>query len=185
MLAAAFIDDPGWSAVGPRNRARRRRMLRRYQRGHLAVARRWGGPVLGAFDGDRLAGALIAFEENRYPPPPQALLFEARGIVPAGPPTIVRGLRSLAVMASGHPDEPHVFVSMLGVDPASQRGGAGRAMLGRVIAQADDRDVPVYLDTAKPDNLPYYRGFGFEPTGEARLPGDTPAWFLLRPVGGR
>ena len=55
-------------------------MLRGYTRGLLAVARRWGGPVYGAFDDDdELVGAVIAFEEGHYPPPPQSMLFEARG----------------------------------------------------------------------------------------------------------
>lgn len=184
-LAAAFIDDPGWSAVGPRSRRRRQLMLRRYEQGLLAVARRWGGPVLGAFDGERLVGALIAFAEGRFPPPPQSMLFEARGIVPAGPGTLIRALRGQAALEAGHPADPHVYVSMLGVDPDSQRKGAGRALLGRVLAEADERDVPVYLDTAKPENLPYYRSFGFELTGEGRLPRDAAIWYLLRPAGAR
>ena len=183
VVAAAFLHDPGWCAVGPRSEGRRLRMVRGYTRGLLAAARRWGDPVLGAYDGDRVVGVLIAFAEGRYPPPLWAMAFEARGIVPAGPPTWVRGLRGQAVLDAGHPDEPHVFVSFLAVSPDSQRKGAGRALLGDVIADADSRDVPVYLDTANPDNLPYYRSFGFEPTGEARLPRDTPAWYLLRPVG--
>jgi ribosomal protein S18 acetylase RimI-like enzyme len=185
VVAAAFLDDPGWTAVGPNSPARRLRMLRGYIRGLLAVARRWGGPVLGAFDGDRLVGALIAFAEGRYPPPPWAMLFEARGIVPAGPPTLIRALRGQVVLERGHPHEPHAFVSVLAVDPASQRKGAGRALLGQVLADADEREVPVYLDTAKPDNLPYYRSFGFELTGEGRLPREATIWYLLRAVGGR
>jgi ribosomal protein S18 acetylase RimI-like enzyme len=185
VVAAAFLDDPGWTAVGPNSPARRLRMLRGYIRGLLAVARRWGGPVLGAFDGDRLVGALIAFAEGRYPPPPWAMLFEARGIVPAGPPTLIRALRGQVVLDRGHPDAPHAFVSVLAVDPASQRKGAGRALLGQVLADADEREVPVYLDTAKPDNLPYYRSFGFELTGEGRLPREATIWYLLRAVGGR
>ena len=185
VVADAFLDDPGWNAVGPRSRPRLRRMLRGYTRGLLAVARRWGGPVYGAFDDDELVGALIAFEEGHYPPPPQSMLFEARGIVPAGPPTIIRALRGQAALDRGHPREPHAFVSVLAVDPGSQRKGAGRALLGQVLSEADEREVPVYLDTAKPDNLPYYRSFGFELTGEGRLPREATIWYLLRGVGAR
>lgn len=159
-------------------------MLRGYTRGLLAVARRWGGPVYGAFDDGALVGTVIAFEEGHYPPPPWAILFEARGIVPAGPPTIVRGLRAQATLDRGHPDHPHAFVSVLTVHPDSQRKGAGRALLGRVLEEADDREVSVYLDTAKPENLPYYRSFGFELQGEAPLPRGATIWYLLRPAGG-
>jgi ribosomal protein S18 acetylase RimI-like enzyme len=149
------------------------------------VARRWGGPIYGAFEQDGPLGALIAFEEGRFPPPPQSMLLEAPGMLAAGPATTIRALRGQAALEAGHPEEPHAFVSMLGVDPASQRQGAGRALLGRVLAEADEREVPVYLDTAKPDNLPYYRSFGFELTGEGDLPRGATIWYLLRPVGGR
>jgi ribosomal protein S18 acetylase RimI-like enzyme len=185
VLADAFIDDPGWRAVGPNGRGRRRKMLQRFFRAHMSVARRWGGPTYGAFAGDGPVGALIAFAEGRYPPPPQSMLLEAPGMLAAGPPTTIRALRGQAALEAGHPDEPHAFVSMLGVGPESQRSGAGRALLGHVLADADAREVPVYLDTANPDNLPYYASFGFEPTGEGTLPRGATIWYLLRPVGGR
>jgi GNAT superfamily N-acetyltransferase len=184
VLADAFIDDPGWSAVGPNSRARRLKMLRRFFRAHMAVARRWGGPMYGAFDGGGPTGALIAFAEGRFPPPPQSMLLEGPGMLAAGPATTIRALRGQAALEAGHPEEPHAFVSMLGVDPTRQRAGAGRALLGRVIAEAEARAVPVYLDTANPDNLPYYRSFGFELQGEAPLPRGATIWYLLRPVDG-
>jgi GNAT superfamily N-acetyltransferase len=185
LLAAAFMDDPGWCAVGPRNRGRRFKMLRRFFRAHARVARRWGGPIYGAYDGQGPVGALIAFGEGRFPPPPQSLLIEAPGMIAAGPGTTIRALRGQAALEAGHPKEPHAFVSMLGVHPASQRTGAGRALLGRVIEEAEEREVPVYLDTANPDNLPYYRSFGFELTGQGDLPRGATIWYLLRSVNGR
>jgi GNAT superfamily N-acetyltransferase len=185
VLADAFMDDPGWSAVGPRKASRRRKMLQRFFRAHMGVARRWGGPTYGAFDGGAApVGALISFAEGRFPPPPQSMLLEAPGMVAAGPGTVIRALRGQAALEAGHPDEPHVFVSMLGVHPDRQRTGAGRALLGRVLADADAREVQVYLDTANPDNLPYYGSFGFERQGDAPLPRGATIWYLLRPVPG-
>jgi GNAT superfamily N-acetyltransferase len=160
-------------------------MLERFFRAHLRVARRWGGPIYGAFDSAEPLGALIAFEEGRFPPPPQSMLMEAPGMLAAGPGTTIRALRGQATLEAGHPKEPHAFVSMLGVHPDNQRSGAGRALLGRVLAEADEREVPVYLDTANPDNLPYYRSFGFELTGQGDLPRGATIWYLLRPVGAR
>src|SRR4051812_27238120 len=151
-------------------------MLQRFFRGHMRVARRWGGPIYGAFDAGGLVGTLIAFEEGEFPPPPQSMLMEGPGMLAAGPGTTIRALQGQATLAAGHPEEPHAFVSMLGVDPSSQRTGAGRALLGQVLAEADEREVPVYLDTANPDNLPYYLSFGFEPTGEGDLPRGATIW---------
>jgi GNAT superfamily N-acetyltransferase len=185
VLAAAFMTDPGWCAVGPRDDRRRFKMLQRFFRAHIRVARRWGGPIYAAYEGDGPVGALIAFEEGRFPPPPQSMLIEAPGMIAAGPGTTIRALRGQAALEAGHPKEPHAFVSMLGVHPESQRSGAGRALLGRVLAEADEREVPSYLDTANPDNLPYYGSFGFEPTGEGDLPRGATIWYLLRPVDAR
>ena len=96
----------------------------------------------------------------------------------AGPGPIVRGLRVTAVQDRGHPEDEHVFLWLLAVDPAHQRAGAGRALLARVF---EDAEAPVYLDTSNPANVPYYASAGFEEIGRGTLPRDTPMWFMRRP----
>ena len=178
ILAEALVDDPGWRAVGPGSRRRRRRMLVGHERGVLALCRRLGGPVLGASVEGRLTGVFVCVGPGRYPPPAWALAFEARGIVPAGPATVIRSLRGQAVMQRAHPKEPHVYVWMLGVDPECQRSGSGRALLARVAEHAARLEVPVYLETSNPDNLPYYRSNGYEVVGDDALPRGERIWFL-------
>ena len=51
VFADAFLDDPGWVAVGPDRRGRRYALLRRFHRQALDVIDRYGGPIYGAFDG--------------------------------------------------------------------------------------------------------------------------------------
>ena len=51
-----------------------------------------------------------------------------------------------------------------------------------MLDEATERGVPIYLETASPENVPYYRSFGFEVTGEAPLPGRSRMWFMYRPV---
>src|SRR5262249_42759958 len=77
-----------------------------------------------------------------------------------------------------HPDEEHFFVWILTVAPAAQRTGVGRALLQTALARAAELGVPTYLDTAKPENLPYYGSFGFEPGGPTLLPRGAPLWFM-------
>jgi hypothetical protein len=36
------------------------------------------------------------------------------------------------------------------------------------------------LETAKPENVPYDRGFGFVETGRESLPRGAPQWVMLR-----
>jgi GNAT superfamily N-acetyltransferase len=181
LFADAFLNDPGWLAVGPDRAGHRHGVLRRYHRTVLDVIERYGGPIYGAFD-DAEDGALVGvaatFAAGLYPPPSWTILRFVPGFLLAGPGPIVRGLRFSAVQERGHPHEPHLYLWFLAVDPERQRGGVGRALLARVY---DDATAPVYLDTANPANVPYYASNGFEELGKAAGPRGALMWFMQRP----
>jgi ribosomal protein S18 acetylase RimI-like enzyme len=199
LFADAFLDDPGWVAVGPDRRERRHATLRRYHRTALDVIEKYGGPIYGAFDGEEagaaggegsaeaarspLLGVAATFAAGLYPPPAWTVVRFVPGFLPAGPAPIVRGLRFSAVQEKGHPQDPHVYLWFLAVDPTRQRGGVGRALLARVYedARAADERAPVYLDTANPANVPYYASNGYEEIGKAAGPRGASMWFMRRP----
>jgi len=183
VLGEALTDDPGWADVGPRDRERRRRMLHRNSRGCVRMARRWGGPLLGVFAGDELAGVCLFFAPGRWPPPPWSLAWAAHGIAQAGPAVWLRALRVQRQMELRHPIEPHLYVFVLGVHPAHQRKGVGRALLAGPVADADRHVLPAWVETGNPDNLPYYGSLGFEPEHKIRLPRGAPMWFMRREPG--
>jgi GNAT superfamily N-acetyltransferase len=181
LFADAFLNDPGWLAVGPDRAGHRHGVLRRYHRTVLDVIERYGGPIYGAFDDaqdDALVGVAATFAAGLYPPPSWTILRFVPGFLLAGPGPIVRGLRFSAVQERGHPHEPHLYLWFLAVDPERQRGGVGRALLARVY---DDATAPVYLDTANPANVPYYASNGFEELGKAAGPRGALMWFMQRP----
>jgi ribosomal protein S18 acetylase RimI-like enzyme len=187
LFADAFLDDPGWVAVGPDRPGRRHANLRRYHRRALDVIGRFGGPIYGAFDegdgddsenGGRLLGVAATFAAGLYPPPAWTLVYFAPGFLLAGPGPIVRGLRFSAIQEKGHPGDEHAYLWFLAVDPGHQRGGVGRALLARVYG---DATAPVYLDTANPANVPYYTSNGFEELGRADGPRGAQMWFMRRP----
>jgi GNAT superfamily N-acetyltransferase len=179
LLADAFIDDPGWVAVGPNRRERRYRVMRRFHRTALDVMERYGKPIYGAFEDERLVGIAATFAAGLYPPPEiRTTLRFVPGFLSAGPGPIVRGLRFTAIQEGGHPDDEHVYLWFLAVDPQLQRGGIGRALLARVYAEAT---APVYLDTANPANVPYYASNGYEEIGRADGPRGASMWFMRRP----
>jgi GNAT superfamily N-acetyltransferase len=178
LVTEALLDDPGWLAVGPDRRGRRRFVARRYHRAALRVMHRYGRPIYGAFNDGALVGVAATFGAGRYPPPARTFLRYVPGFLAAGPGPIVRGLQTSAVQDRGHPEDDHVFLWFLAVDPPSQREGVGKALLARVIEEAE---APVYLDTANPANLPYYASFGFEEVGRARLPRGATMYFMRRP----
>jgi ribosomal protein S18 acetylase RimI-like enzyme len=180
LFSDAFLDDPAFVGIGPRNDTRRWSALLRLHRAALKVARRWGGPIHGAMEGDRLLAASVVFDEGLFPPPRRSFLLQL-GFALAGPAPVVRGLSVTQLMERRHVKDPHLYLEILAAHPHQQRRGAGRALLGRLGDDADQRGLPVYLETTKPENVPYYGSFGFEVQGEAPIPGDATMWFMLRP----
>lgn len=183
-MADAFLDDPGWKAVGPDNPRRLHAYIRRICLGVLkVVARSDGGWVWHVERDGRVAGVCAGLDPGHWPPPQlPSLLAQALGPLLAGPVVGWRSLKGDAAMHAGHPADRHVFVWMLTVSPSEQRFGVGRALLGKATARADELGVPTYLDTANPANLPYYGSHGFAPTGETGLPRGATLWFMLRDV---
>jgi GNAT superfamily N-acetyltransferase len=183
VMADAFLDDPGWSDVGPDDRARRHRYIRRVCSGVLTVVDRWGGPIWQVEEDGRVAGVLTTVDPGRWPPPEiRSLVRQALGPILAGPRVLWRSLVADNVMHKHHWKEPHFYIWTLTVGPAFQRKGGGRALLNAGLARADELGVPAYLETANPDNLPYYASFGFDEIGEARLPRGASIWFMHRAV---
>jgi GNAT superfamily N-acetyltransferase len=178
IVTDALLHDPGWLAVGPSHTRHRRFVALRFHRAALKVVERYGGPSYGAYEDGVLAGVAITFAPGRYPPPRHTDARYAVAFLAAGPGPIVRGLRTAAAQDSGHPEDEHVYLWFLAVDPARQRAGLGRALLARV---CNDAEAPVYLDTSNPDNVPYYASNGFEEIGRADLARATPMWFMRRP----
>jgi GNAT superfamily N-acetyltransferase len=181
VLADAYLDDPGWVAVGPDNRRRRHAYTRRVCRGAISIVDRWGGKIWCAERDGRVAGVLTSCDPGQWPPPQlRATVKQSLGPALAGPAVLWRSLAADAAMHKHHPEEPHFYVWMLGVSPQHQRTGVGRALLNAALARAEEFGLPTYLETANPENLPYYASFGFRETAEATLPRDTPIWCMMR-----
>jgi ribosomal protein S18 acetylase RimI-like enzyme len=86
------------------------------------------------------------------------------------------------LMDKFHPEEPHWYLSMIGVDPARQGRGLGSALLKHTLAIVDAEGAAAYLESSNPKNVPLYERHGFEVLGEiapADFPGLTP--MLRRP----
>ncbi len=182
LLADAFVDYPAWLSIGPRSRRRRWTMVRRFYLGAIARAARHGGPIRHATEDGRPLAVMIAYGPGTWPPPAFSFPLEAWGVALAGPGPALRGLTSSSAIDSAHPPEPHFFVHTLGVGPRDQRRGAGAAMLGPLVDQADRLGTPVHLTTSAAENLPYYRRFGFDVVAESSLPRDVPLWSMVRPA---
>ena len=123
---------------------------------------------------------LEEFADGLAYPPPRALIAEGLPFLAAGPGPGIRGARVDAIFKKRHPHEPHVYLWQLAAHPSAQRQGVGRALMARVLEEAQRRDLPTYLETTKPENVPYYGSFGFRVVDEADLPRGAHVWFMLR-----
>jgi ribosomal protein S18 acetylase RimI-like enzyme len=87
-------------------------------------------------------------------------------------------------MARYHPEEPHWYLAMIGVDPTRQGQGYGSAILKESLRRCDEDGAPAYLESSNPRNVPLYERYGFEVMGFVQ-PGDFPGIYpMFRPARG-
>jgi len=181
VLADAFLDDPGWVAVGPSSSRARWKYIYRTCLGAIRVGERWCGPSWCIVEAGEPVAVLTGCAPGLWTPPRlRTLLHLFPGPVLAGPAPLVRSLVTQRIVEAAHPAHNHFLVWMFAVSPERQRSGLGRRLMREALAEADAAEVPAYLWTGNPDNLPYYGSHGFEIIGEARIPGDVPNWFMER-----
>jgi GNAT superfamily N-acetyltransferase len=183
VLADAFIDDPGWVAIGPKLPRRRWRYIYRTCLAAIRVGERWCGPSWSITEDGETIAVLTGCAPGLWPPPKgRTVVRLAPGPVLAGPAVLARSLRAQRIIERAHPEHDHFLVWMFAVSPAHQRRGLGRRLMAEALALADADEVPAYLWTGNPDNLPYYRSHGYEVIGETLLPGGALNWFMERPA---
>ena len=76
--------------------------------------------------------------------------------------------------------EPHWYLAILGTDPPHQGKGVGGALLAPVLTRCDTEGTGAYLESSKPDNVPYYERFGFRVSGQIDMPDGPTMWPMWR-----
>ena len=79
-----------------------------------------------------------------------------------------------------HPEEPHWYLPLIGVDPAHQGKGYGSALLRHALAICDREKMPAYLESSNPRDNPLYQRHGFEVIGTIQAGSSPPLWPMLR-----
>jgi len=85
-------------------------------------------------------------------------------------------------MGSYHPNEPHWYLPLLGVDPFQHGKGFGSALMQHALKQCDRDYKLAYLESSNSKNIPFYERHGFELLGTIQV-GSSPRIFpmLRRP----
>ena len=68
-------------------------------------------------------------------------------------------------MGRYHPNEPHWYLPLMGVDPSQQSKGFGSALLQHTLIQFDRDNKLAYLESSNPRNIPLYKRHGFDLLG--------------------
>jgi GNAT superfamily N-acetyltransferase len=169
-LGRAFFDDPVMCWMLPDVDQRRRRLhrlfaaLTRYH--HLSR-----GGVEVAPDGDGIGGAALWDPPGQWEHTRAEELRAMPRLLLAFGTTLRRGLEADELMKKAHPEEPHWYLAVIGSDPAVRGKGFGQVLMRSRLDRCDAEHAPAYLESSNPDNVPYYQRFGFEVTGEIKLPG--------------
>jgi len=176
-LAAAFRDNPLNVAVVGGDDARRLRCNRVGMRQLIPSTRRVG-TVLAAQTPAGL-GVLLAQPPGLYPLPPAPLGDQLRTAWAQGIRVALRWRRVFEHLDRVHPLEPHWYLATLGVAPAAQGRGVGRALLDALVRRADRDALPIYLETDRAENLAFYERVGFRSLHETQI-FDTRIWHMQR-----
>jgi GNAT superfamily N-acetyltransferase len=95
---------------------------------------------------------------------------------------IARAVSALNHIEQQHPKKPHHYLQVIGTDPQHQGKGFGGLVMRRQLAIADRTGMPAYLESSKETNIPVYRSFGFQVTGEIKLPDGPTLYPMWRPA---
>ena len=176
LLADAFVDNPlHLSAFGAGRMDQNRRFFR------IGLRHMFVGQSFMALDDDAVRG-YIHF--NPWPdclPEPEVIpLVMATLLKPLGE-AIPQVIRWFSRWCHLDPAEPHVHLGPIGVAPAAQGKGVGTALMQRYIEHLEQERIAGYLETDRPENVEFYKKFGFALRHEEELIG-TPTWYMWRPA---
>jgi ribosomal protein S18 acetylase RimI-like enzyme len=186
-LGRAFIDDPTFKPLIPNvnDPVERVKSLTEIFRALLMIERHTGQPTFGIFADGRVVAAAIT--EGRHVPGIVSMIVSGAGAMPSlirgiGVGGIVRSLNLVSVLTAAHPKQPHLYLQVLGVDPAYQKRHFGAALLDHLRQEAIARpDVEgVYLETATEANVGYYSSKGYQILGEI-YPLNVKMWRMYQP----
>lgn len=178
ILADGFADDPvmNWSFGSPKSQYRVFATLAR----HLYLPK-GAGEILQVKAKDAAACLWLDSGASKKLGLWPTLHIAASVLRHGGPSAVFRTLQLDAKLDAKHPDQPHVYLFAVAVRPGFQGKGLGKKILSPMLAHCDKHGFDAYLENSKAQNLPFYRGLGFEVVEEfAPGPGCSPLWLMLR-----
>jgi ribosomal protein S18 acetylase RimI-like enzyme len=175
VLARAFVGNPLHVATFGAGHAARNEAFFRIGLGTMK------GTKLVAVDQSRIVGLIHWVRSPRCQP---SVVEKLRATPPMlgslGLPAAWRLVSWLSAWSACDPDELHVHLGPIGVDPDAQRRHIGLRLMERYCEDLDRTGQAGYLETDRPENVRFYGHFGFEITREIPVAG-VPNYMMWRP----
>jgi GNAT superfamily N-acetyltransferase len=175
VLARAFQDDPvtAWIYANARTRPRWVTRFFAWQLRRLL-------PQGACWTTEDCDGAALWALPGRWREEAYESITLLRRTLPGVLPRLPRLVRGLGQVEARHPAQRHLYLAVLGVDPARQGQGRGSELIGPGLELADREALPAYLETGRERNLAFYARHGFAVVDELVLPKGPPVWMLWR-----
>jgi len=175
VLGDAFVENPTHVAAFATQRLDPNRLFFRIGLKHMFT-----GHACVALVDDELHGyAHFVGSPLCLPPPDQFEAAAAAILKPLGN-AVPRVVEWFSSWCRQDPTEPHLHLGPIGVSPSVQGQGVGTALMNYYIDSLATEASAGYLETNKPENVEFYRKFGFIVRHEEEVIG-TPNWYMWRP----
>jgi GNAT superfamily N-acetyltransferase len=174
VLADAFVTNPLHVSAFGRDRIDQNRLFFRIGLRHM-----FAGPAFVAME-DSLVRGYLHFRASPYclPSPEEIPTAVATLLNPLGE-AIPHFIQWFTKWCHLDPDEPHMHLGPIGVAPETQGKGIGTALMNRYIEHLEQECAAGYLETDRPENVDFYKKFGFVVQNEEQVIG-VPTWYMWR-----
>lgn len=177
MLARAFAEDPATSFIFPDPAERARRLPRMFA---LLFDEDAHGMRLMTESGE---AATLWRAPGRNRTSWLDLLLHALPLVTLFGTALGRALAVSNAIDAHFPSGEYWYLHIAGCDPASQGRGLGGATIRSGLERVAGNGLPAYLETPSEKYIGFYRGLGFQVTGEWAVPKGGPRfWSMMRPA---
>ncbi|MDN3548961.1 GNAT family N-acetyltransferase [Mucilaginibacter aquaedulcis] len=111
---------------------------------------------------DKSACALVLYPQNKRTTLKSIILDIKLIWQVIGIGNIIKTLNRESSIKAKQPKQPMAYVWFIGVNPEFQHQGKGSRLLRDLLADAREKDLPVFLETSTVRNLPWYESYNFK-----------------------
>ncbi len=96
------------------------------------------------------------------------------------------GMEVFERIGTAHAAQPekHWYLAVLGVESGKQGLGLGSVLMKQCLRLVDDDNMPAYLESSNPQNIPFYERHGFEIVETIEVGNNPPITPMARPPRG-